>query len=502
MSGDVAAGSEAIGRRPGTPSTIAPPLSPAAADAARQAGAAAAPDHGPPDAGRSPEAPRAAEEGLAQRLHAILEVTARLLAVPIAAIVTREAGVPLLWASRGLAAGLPPARLLLIAPEALGAAGWTSGDAAGEAILAAHPLVAGAPHLRAVALAPVAPTGTEPAGLLLLADPAPRSRVWVESVDLVNLAGLIAGELRREARLRRLLAVCERLAACVGAAVDALWETDAELHVSALDELAGGTVPALRLNSLRDPAAGDSMAPEQALKLSRALAAHERFAGVELSRVLADRRVLWLELSGVPCFAADGRYVGYRGATRDITSRKLEQERTTRLAEEDELTGLPNRRAFLAALRRIFAGEGAVARRAALLMFDLDGFKRINDTLGHDAGDAALRETAARLRSGLRAGDSLARFGGDEFVALLADCAAREEVVRPLAPLLAELARPIIHRGRPMYLGASVGVALLPGDAADPDAAIKAADVALYMAKRQRRGGWFFHADRRRATKV
>ena len=125
--------------------------------------------------------------------------------------------------------------------------------------------------------------------------------------------------------------------------------------------------------------------------------------------------------SGEPLHDEQGRFAGYRGVSRDITPRKQAEERIQYLATHDSLTGLPNRVMFGELLNHVLALSRRNQRKFAVLFIDLDRFKFINDSLGHEAGDALLREVAARLKASLRASDIVARLGGDEFVVLLQD---------------------------------------------------------------------------------
>ena len=191
---------------------------------------------------------------------------------------------------------------------------------------------------------------------------------------------------------------------------------------------------------------------------------------------------LWAETR--PETDASGQVVAVRGVCQDVTERRIAAERIYRLAHHDPLTGLANR----ALLHDQLAGAVARARRGdgsfAVLCFDLDGFKAVNDLNGHAAGDALLREVAARLTCGVRETDTVARLGGDEFVVLQAD-PAQPTAARALADrLVAALAEPYeLGAGVWASVTASVGVALFPADGDGPDSLLHNADTALYRAK-------------------
>ena len=158
-------------------------------------------------------------------------------------------------------------------------------------------------------------------------------------------------------------------------------------------------------------------------------------------------------------------------------------ERIEYLASHDGLTGLPNREMFNEMLHHAIEVASRHGRQFALLFIDLDRFKVINDSLGHDAGDALLVEVAKRLRIVLRASDVVARLGGDEFVVLLEECGEIADVERIATSLLAELSRPVLLNGHECHTTASIGIAMYPQNGTDAQALTKNADMAMYLAK-------------------
>ncbi len=179
---------------------------------------------------------------------------------------------------------------------------------------------------------------------------------------------------------------------------------------------------------------------------------------------------------------------GYVQTYTDITEQRSAHAKVEHLAHHDALTGLANRVALRLRLLHIVDPNSARDGITALLMIDLDGFKAINDTLGHAAGDALLVEVARRLKVLARGADLVGRLGGDEFVIVAAGMAATGDVVPLAQRVLRRLAEPIDVLGQQVRIGASVGVAFHPQDATDVDTLFKHADVALYSAKTGGRG--------------
>jgi diguanylate cyclase (GGDEF)-like protein len=167
-------------------------------------------------------------------------------------------------------------------------------------------------------------------------------------------------------------------------------------------------------------------------------------------------------------------------------------ERIEYLASHDSLTNLPNREMFNGLLRRTIDAAHRTRRRFALLFIDLDRFKIINDSLGHDAGDMLLVEIAGRLRSALRSSDVVARLGGDEFVVILEEAAERHDVERVAGELLSVLGQPLLLSGHECQTTASIGIAMYPADGSDIQALTKNADMAMYLAKEDGKNGFRF----------
>ncbi|HSP38448.1 MAG TPA: EAL domain-containing protein [Frankiaceae bacterium] len=224
-------------------------------------------------------------------------------------------------------------------------------------------------------------------------------------------------------------------------------------------------------------------------EVTRALSAAIR-VGREYTAVLrnhrADGTAWWNELHLSPVHNADGELTHYLGFQHDVTSRVEAERRLTHLAYHDQLTGLPNRTRLTEQLDLELLRARRTGRGVAVLYFDLDGFKDINDRHGHAAGDKVLVEAARRLRTSLRAGDLVARHGGDEFVAVLADVPAEHAEAaarRAVDVAVTSLNAPFEVDGQSITLGASVGVALFRTHGNSAVDLLVQADAAMYAAK-------------------
>ena len=220
------------------------------------------------------------------------------------------------------------------------------------------------------------------------------------------------------------------------------------------------------------------------------------FRNVEQRMLTRAGSQVWQLVSGVPIVDGEGRLMGYRGTALDITERKQAESRIAELATRDPLTGLPNRLLLSDRLARGIANAQREGGLLAVMFVDLDHFKRINDTLGHEVGDLLLREVAKRIGGVLRKGDTLSRLGGDEFVVVLEGLKAAEDAGQVSRKLIDALSQPYDLEGHTLNTTASVGIAIYPSDGTDATTLMRHADTAMYVAKSSGRKNYqFFSAE-------
>jgi len=194
-----------------------------------------------------------------------------------------------------------------------------------------------------------------------------------------------------------------------------------------------------------------------------------------------------------PLCDAAGNITHFIATLHDITSRKKEGDRDHFLAYHDGLTGLPNRALFLRLLEQALAHCERSGRPLAVLFIDLDRFKSVNDTLGHQLGDQLLLTVAERLRASVRKSDVVARLSGDEFTVIQTDLVDSRPAGTLARTLVRALGRPFMLKGRDVQVGASVGISIYPDDGTSPEELLQRADLAMYRAKEQGRNRYCFY---------
>ncbi len=232
---------------------------------------------------------------------------------------------------------------------------------------------------------------------------------------------------------------------------------------------------------------------EMQLRPNRVQMIHKPYHGNDINNTF--------ELDVSPLYNQDDQLVAVIEVARDVTDRlRIEKElrdsqsRLYRLAHHDTLTGLPNRLLFMDRLHQATIRAARTKKSVAIMFLDLDKFKHINDSLGHDVGDGLLIEVSARLQRQCRESDTVSRMGGDEFIFILDGIMTKKDVGIIAGKILRSMEKPVLVEKNVIDISTSIGIALYPDDSADIDGVIKCADLALYESKKQGRNTYrFFH---------
>ncbi|RJF98880.1 EAL domain-containing protein [Noviherbaspirillum saxi] len=203
---------------------------------------------------------------------------------------------------------------------------------------------------------------------------------------------------------------------------------------------------------------------------------------------------IWVNLTSSMVRSEDGTPKYYSTVVEDISRRKQIEEELLHLANHDALTSLPNRSLLLDRLSQALVFAGRSASQVAVMLIDLDRFKNINDSFGHEAGDKFIMEIGRRLAASVRAGDTVARLGGDEFVLIRPDVAQGDAVVILAQQIQEALGRPLTIQGHEFFPSGSIGISMYPKDGEDSQTLLKNADTAMYRAKDAGRNNFQFYA--------
>ncbi|MEM5518247.1 EAL domain-containing protein [Henriciella sp. AS95] len=361
-------------------------------------------------------------------------------------------------------------------------------DAREDPRFRSNPLVLGHPHIRFYAGKPLVAPGGEKLGTVCLIDSKPRETFSNEDrANLCDLAALVMDrlEMRRldfartvsQSRFENIAATSPDAIICSTSDEKiTFWNKSAErLYGYTAEEVLHRSAALLIPDSWRQ------IYDEEIQSLRAGKAMQLDNTTVELSGQRKDGSEFPAEYSLSTW--AEGNGIGVGAIVRDLSDRRRNEERLFRLASLDALTELPNRAVWRKTLDQTLASDKA----ATVLLVDLDGFKEVNDTLGHSAGDAVLKEVASRLRSVCHDAIMVARLGGDEFVALLPgnDIQVAKDTA---AELVRSISRPYIFAGKQATIGASIGVSRAPMHSERSDELLSAADLALYKAKEAGKG--------------
>lgn len=220
--------------------------------------------------------------------------------------------------------------------------------------------------------------------------------------------------------------------------------------------------------------------------------ARTAFTDLAVRAAVADAEIWW-SISGQPVVTPFGQFMGFRGSGADLTEMRRSQAEITRLASFDSLTGLANRTQMMTTLEQAMTDQRGLPADCALLLLDLDRFKEVNDTMGHPAGDALLRQVAQRLLRLIGTSGKVGRLGGDEFQIVLPALCDQSELTRLANAIIHNVSQPYSIEGSQVVIGVSIGIAIAPRDGKDADMLIRNADLALYAAKADGRGAFRFY---------
>ena len=276
------------------------------------------------------------------------------------------------------------------------------------------------------------------------------------------------------------------------------WETDRQgclTYISGtLAETLGKSVAQLIGYPITDIIRpGDKQQGDGERTLGFHLSARTGFAEIAVCAATA-KEERWWSISGQPVFNEYGQFHGFRGSGTDLTEMRRSQAEITRLAQFDSLTGLANRIQMLRSLEQAIAAQNGKSGECTLMMLDLDRFKSVNDTLGHPAGDALLRQVAQRLLRVVGDKGLVGRPGGDEFKILLPGRHDQQRLALLAQGIIASVSQPYSIEGTAVVIGVSVGISSCPQDGVTADAMIRNADLALYAAKGDGRGVHRFYS--------
>jgi diguanylate cyclase (GGDEF)-like protein/PAS domain S-box-containing protein len=314
---------------------------------------------------------------------------------------------------------------------------------------------------------------------------------------VLPLFALIGGQIMagRRAAVHKLRASEDRFRRLTALSSDWYWEQDRNLRFIMLSpglEAKVG-ISASRLIGMTLPDIATVTPSPEWDAYQESIEAHLPFASLECQAVDDHGALRWLTLAGEPLVGADGEFLGYYGTGRDITERKQAQQRFHFQAHHDALTGLPNRRLLIDRLDQALEEAGSDGHALWVVFVDLDRFKRINDSLGHRAGDMLLQSVAQRMLMLLRPTDTIARLGGDEFVLVLSDQPPGSLSLSLVQEIMEAVRSPFAAGGNALLVSCSAGVAVYPDDGDNAELLVERADIAMYRAKEAGRNNVRFY---------
>ncbi|MEO5867160.1 MAG: EAL domain-containing protein [Sphingomonas sp.] len=277
------------------------------------------------------------------------------------------------------------------------------------------------------------------------------------------------------------------------------WQTDAQGRVAYLSAKVAAELDTAKTAAVGAPLVAlfriDSAAPETERTLAFHLSSRTAFSNYSVRPAVPGKLERWWSISGRPITDDLGRFQGFIGSGNDLTENRRAEAEITRLALFDSLTGLANRQRMRLSLDQSLNQQSSGHRATSLFLLDLDRFKAVNDTLGHQTGDHLLKQVAQRLQRAIGDAGLVGRLGGDEFEVVLPGEANRDRLAALAAEVIASLSQPYFIDGSSITIGCSVGVAIAPEHGSDAETLVRNADLALYAAKGDGRGIHRFFRD-------
>jgi diguanylate cyclase (GGDEF)-like protein/PAS domain S-box-containing protein len=310
--------------------------------------------------------------------------------------------------------------------------------------------------------------------------------VRAESGEITHFVAIKQDVTTRKAIAEALLHAQEKYRGLVEDAVVGIFQATPDGRIitanAAMARMHGYDSPQQLMSEVSDAATQLFVNPNQLQEISRLLEKNEVAHDVEVEVNRRDGTRAWLLGNLRAVRGRDGRIVRHEGTVQDITERKAAEKQVQYLAYYDALTGLPNRTLFRDRLTKALASARRRKEKVALLFFDLDRFKTINDSLGHSVGDLLLKEVAERLKGWAREQDTVARLGGDEFVVVLTGIKEVADIAVAANRILNMMATEFAIQGQLLRVTCSLGISVFPDHGPDAEALLKSADAAMYYA--------------------